>query len=351
MTLLIYSFGDDAHAGAVAWAFREHCGTCDILDYGDFPNRWQVSASVSSEADLAIRSASAAGRIDHEAYSVVWNRRTAPVGEAPGIAEQDVEIARTTSKRFLDQVRTLEWPGQLWVNPREKQLRADNKMYQLRLARRCGLCIPDTLFSNDPAEVRAFVASRGPAIVKSMFPINWYSQTDPRSLPTTDISLEQLAADLPVLACPLIYQGKTRKAFELRVVVLGREIVACRLNSQAMDESRVDFRMVNPHHLDVEPFALPAGLSRQILDFMQSAGLVHGALDFAVDTEGNFIFYEINEQGQTLWLEECNPEVRILDRLISFFESASPSFLWDGRNRASFHDWPDPAEGPAPVPA
>lgn len=47
----------------------------------------------------------------------------------------------------------------------------------------------------------------------------------------------------------------------------------------------------------------------------------------------------MNEQGQTLWLEEFNPQIRVLDRLVQFLAAPSPGYVDDGARDFAFGDF------------
>jgi hypothetical protein len=79
----------------------------------------------------------------------------------------------------------------------------------------------------------------------------------------------------------------------------------------------------------VEPYQLPEEIELKILRFMRRMGLVFGSLDMIVTPEGEYIFLEVNEQGQFLWLEAYNPDLRVLDAFTHFVLNRSFEFHWD----------------------
>lgn len=62
---------------------------------------------------------------------------------------------------------------------------------------------------------------------------------------------------------------------------------------------------------------------------MRRMGLVFGALDFIVTPEGDYVFLEVNEQGQFLWIEELNPNIPILDMFVQFLTHGKRDFIWN----------------------
>ncbi len=61
---------------------------------------------------------------------------------------------------------------------------------------------------------------------------------------------------------------------------------------------------------------------------MAELGIVHGSFDFAIEPNGNWTFFEVNESGQFLWLESYVPALPILEIATQFFSAPSTDFKW-----------------------
>jgi len=118
-----------------------------------------------------------------------------------------------------------------------------------------------------------------------------------------------LEDDLPGLqglpACPMIFQEYIEKKYEYRVTVVGREVYACRIDSQAAGgETAIDWRRYNipttPHFVADLDQELQAKLVRLVHDL----GLTFGAVDLVENPDGEFFFLEVNGMGQWLWIED-----------------------------------------------
>jgi glutathione synthase/RimK-type ligase-like ATP-grasp enzyme len=103
-----------------------------------------------------------------------------------------------------------------------------------------------------------------------------------------------------VAAAPSIFQPYVEKAFELRCVVIGDKIFCAKLDSQSTDRTRIDWRAGEPDH---ETFVLPEHVEASIHRLMDSVELNFASLDMIVTPEGEFVFLELNPNGQWLWLE------------------------------------------------
>ena len=59
---------------------------------------------------------------------------------------------------------------------------------------------------------------------------------------------------------------------------------------------------------------------------MADLGIVFGCFDLIVTPDGEVVFLEVNQTGSFLWIEEQNPEFRLLDAFSEFLIRATPGF-------------------------
>jgi glutathione synthase/RimK-type ligase-like ATP-grasp enzyme len=194
----------------------------------------------------------------------------------------------------------------LWVGQPFKLRQADVKAVQLAEAARAGLATPATLISNDPDRAAAFVEALGDTecAIKPLIATRVDGEEGAR-LPLTRIlprghALESLALS------PSIFQPYIEKAFELRCVVMGEAIFTAKLDSQAHESTRTDWRAGDVEDQDVgyEVYDLPAGVRAGLQRLMGSFGINFASIDMIVTPEGEFVFLDLNPNGQWLWLEE-----------------------------------------------
>jgi len=72
------------------------------------------------------------------------------------------------------------------------------------------------------------------------------------------------------------------------------------MDTQADEKSRVDSRGGDPDH---EIFELPDEVKASLRRLMAAFGLNFASLDMIVTPDGEFVFLELNPNGQWLWLE------------------------------------------------
>jgi glutathione synthase/RimK-type ligase-like ATP-grasp enzyme len=99
-----------------------------------------------------------------------------------------------------------------------------------------------------------------------------------------------------------LFQAYVDKCFEVRVTVIGEAIFAAAIYSQHSDYAKIDFRK-RYADLRYATHQLPDTISAKILKLMKHFGLVYGALDLIVTSEGDYQFLEINASGQFGWIE------------------------------------------------
>ena len=343
MKVLIPTETDDSHAKVVARALEQRGHQVHLWYASDLPVRQALSLTFDgSRPTAAVRIAgdeiSAEGPFD-----VVWLRRATqpmlPADMHPG----DREFATEEWTRFLRGAWQVLAPDAFWVNPWENALRAESKSRQLAEATRVGFRIPETLCSNDPARIREFLAkhARG-TIYKPFCTAQWKSDEGTAFLFTSEVRDGDLPSDEVLRLSPGIFQPLIPKSHELRVTMLGERAVAVRLDSQARASTRIDWR-TGSYDMSASPIALPEDIESKCRRLMRALGLAFGCIDLIVTPEDEFVFLEINQMGQFLWLEELLPELRLLDGFCTLLESRRLDFEWHpSRATLSFATLYDP---------
>jgi glutathione synthase/RimK-type ligase-like ATP-grasp enzyme len=194
----------------------------------------------------------------------------------------------------------------LWVGQPAKLRRAEVKAVQLAEASKAGLSTPATLISNDPERATAFVAALGDTdcAVKPLIATRVDGEEGAR-LPLTTILPRGHALDSVALS-PNVFQPYIEKAYELRCVVMGDRIFTAKLDSQAHASSRTDWRAgdVEGEAVAYEVFDLPERVQAALHRLVRSFEINFASIDLIVTPDGDFVFLDLNPNGQWLWLEE-----------------------------------------------
>ena len=324
MNVLIITRTDDGHAAAVTWALRRRGVNVRLLLFSDFPQKLSVTYNGASNAFTI---ADANGPFPAR-WDVVWDRRAGHCSPAPHFHASDRRMARQIGDIFMRSLAQGISDQGIWLNPFGAGLRAEDKVYQLSVARSVGFMIPATVISNDPQRIREFVQGEGECIVKPLRPMTWDAPGRIVSVGTSRISLSQLSDDESVAICPMIYQREIRKSKEFRVVYLGGVIICVELIPSS-PSSELDWRYYGYRNLVAKPSCVGSLLKEQISGFMDKCGLRCGSFDFIMDDAENVYFIEVNQQGQFLWLEEINPQLKMLSPFSNFVTSVGAAVTID----------------------
>lgn len=117
---------------------------------------------------------------------------------------------------------------------------------------------------------------------------------------------------------PGIYQKKVKKNFEVRVTFFGEEYIAVKIHNS----EELDWRILScSSKLKLSPITLPDDIEKKCISLMEKLGIYFGCFDFIVTPDDDFIFLEVNEMGQFLWIEFILPELKMLDKFCDFLIS------------------------------
>ena len=104
--------------------------------------------------------------------------------------------------------------------------------------------------------------------------------------------------------CPIFCQEYVQKLYEYRVMVIGNRVLACRIDSQASEKTKVDWRHYDFENVEHSPVELPLGIQENLLRFMKMIGLQYGAIDLIETPKREFVFLEVNPSGQWGWIAD-----------------------------------------------
>jgi hypothetical protein len=303
-TVLIITNDHDEHASAVIEELQRRDVPVFRFHPEEFPDRCSVSIEIrDGRIDGEIRNAYHGVAFDD--VCAAWYRRSRNLfGEPPSMTSERLDqYIRAQSNATLAAV--CHGLQTLWVSHPYALRRAEIKALQLAYAADAGLRTPHTLISNDPDRAGQFVHSLDnvECAIKPLIAMGVTDELGYR-LPLTTILPRGYALD-SVTAAPNMFQPYIDKAFELRCVVIGEQIFCARIDSQASDVTRRDWRAGDWRGTDLEQsvYELPDDIQVSILKLMARFGMNFASLDMIVTPAGEHVFLELNPNGQWLWLE------------------------------------------------
>lgn len=243
------------------------------------------------------------GTLDSTAPLAVWYRRVRAPACPPGMEDGVYEFCVRETKAAIvgsllaQDARFMSRPAAIWA--------AEHKGYQLAVASRIGLTIPDTRITNDPSVIRrAFDTFDRQMIIKPARTGFVDCGSEQRAIYTSQVLAEHLDKLESEVLTPSIYQVLIPKECDLRVTVVGSQVFAARIDSQSDPAARVDWRMTENPDLAHERHVLPDHVKHHVLHLMRQLGLEFGAIDFVITPHGEYVFLEVNPNGQWLWLDD-----------------------------------------------
>jgi glutathione synthase/RimK-type ligase-like ATP-grasp enzyme len=190
-----------------------------------------------------------------------------------------------------------------WLNTVYSIRKAENKIYQLLLANKIGLNIPQSLITNNSQNAFDFYESSNAAcIIKPIKSGLVESDKEEGVIFTSKIELTNTNITR-IESCPIYLQELIEKKGDIRITVVGNKIFAAFIHSQDLSEAHVDWRRASTplKHL---PIDLPSNITNQCFELCRKLSLNFAAIDFILDKDNNYIFLEINPNGQWAWIEK-----------------------------------------------
>jgi glutathione synthase/RimK-type ligase-like ATP-grasp enzyme len=308
-TVLVITNDHDEHADAVIEELHRRAVPVFRFHPDEFPDACRISMEIrDGRIDGEIRNAH--HRVHFHDICAAWYRRSralfAPLPSLNVLFGDVDNFVRVQSSATLTALfGSLQT---LWVGQPFKLRRAEVKVLQVAEASRAGLLTPATLISNDPERAAAFVETLGDAecAVKPLIATRVDGPEGAR-LPLTTTLPRGHALD-SAAASPTIFQPYIEKAYELRCVVMGDRIFTAKLKSQEKESARKDWRAAAVDEAgDVEHeiyHDLPDSVQAALHRLVRSFELNFASIDMIVTPEGEFVFLDLNPNGQWLWLEE-----------------------------------------------
>jgi len=198
-------------------------------------------------------------------------------------------------------------PRAKWINHPSANVAASNKLEQLSCASKLGMRIPDTLMTQDEFEAKAFFERHnGNVIAKPMS--NGYierSSGEDSLIYTSRVQSQYLQNGRDDLVqCPTLFQECILKLSDVRITLTDGDIHAVELHAADSDgQQRCDIRRNNMADVEYTHTTLPPPISDFVSRLANRYELRFAAIDMAIDVDGNWVFFEVNPNGQWAWLD------------------------------------------------
>lgn len=315
--ILIIAPPTDDHAVPVARELQRRGHQVAIFDVAELPERARISIEFGP---MRARLERDVGSFDFNDVRSIWLRRLSRPVPHPALADQGFASSEVQHV-LIGLAQTLE--PRVWVNPLAS-LAMDGgwgKVRQLDEARMCGLEIPRTLITNDPERARAFIDScPAGSIYKPLASVELPGRDRVWRAMFTNAVDDEARERLPrVRHAPSVFQENVPKARELRVTVIGGRVFACALDTQRLENSKIDYRHSYMQH-PRERHELPSEVANALVALHSRLGLVFGTCDLILRPDGRYVFLETNQQGQWNWCADVFPGDEVLHAFCDLLE-------------------------------
>jgi glutathione synthase/RimK-type ligase-like ATP-grasp enzyme len=292
MSIGIVSCHNDAHAFAVKRELeRSFRASCHVFDCDRSGLDGREMSWLLAEAAAPLLMSSEKTRVGIRALDLIWFRRAA-FGEEVAAAA-DSAYAKFVKENYRAAglgILLSEFNG-IWIDHPLKSINSENKIIQAYVAREAGIRIPRTLVSQSPDAVREFCDTlNGEVIVK---PIQQVADAGAR---TKKVGDELLTNDQSIGMCPVMYQELIPGRRHIRAHIFGDHVLAAILESDDLDwrwNLNIPCRQVT----------LPDELQKKMYAALDLLGLSMGVFDLKLTDEGEYVWLEVNPQGQFLFIE------------------------------------------------
>lgn len=199
-----------------------------------------------------------------------------------------------------------EVPQSHWMNHPASNARAGNKLFQLSIAPRFGLRLPETLITRSREEAQNFWISHEGKIVAKPLSVGHVEALDgsiEAQILTSEVCAEHLDNFALLASCPTLLQQRIEKGVDVRVTVVDRQICALAASPQQGTPTPVDIRQDGMSTLVYEPVTLPAEIVSRLLSLCEHLQLRFAAIDLIRSRNDEWFFLEVNPNGQWAWLD------------------------------------------------
>jgi hypothetical protein len=291
----VITVSEDIHALAVLRELtRRGYHQCKVIYVDKISSRNRIHLKLGKHGVESVLLLEDGSTILPSDFEVIWLRR--PRADQIDLGSRDdIELINNECRGALSGLMETGCRGR-WISTVEATVRASDKLGQLRAAQSCGFRIPETLVSQSRVEVIEFFRQLGgKVIVKPIVGVRGpllltRHLDDPSKLDPTAFQV-----------CPGLYQEFIPGTRHIRLNCFGTRSYAA-----SIDTNDLDWR---PNlNVPIQAWPVPEVLHTKVRRVLDLLGLEMGIVDLKETPEGELVWFEVNPQGQFLFLESLTGE-------------------------------------------
>ena len=183
-----------------------------------------------------------------------------------------------------------------WINNPVNTYKAENKLFQLKIAIGAGLTVPYTWCGNViPEELKD-----GSYIVKSLDTALFYDNGTEMFTYSSIVNVDELKT-AEMNDAPIILQQMIHNKTDIRVTYVDGKMIPIAIRDSA-GQIAGDWRKTQKDNLRYSMIMLPLTVQNGITKLMGALGLSFGGIDLALSNE-KYYFIEVNPTGEWGWLK------------------------------------------------
>lgn len=316
--ILVITNKDDPHTDYVLPKMEEHGLDVYRLNTEDISKAFDLTLNLENLHQSHINF-HISGKLFLDDVNGVWYRR--PIQpKLNTIQEKYRSITKNEISHSFQGLYTCLDSECLWVNDPFFIRRSENKIYQIKVVHNLGFLVPKSCITQDPKIALDFIKNcPNGAIVKSLSGETLKDEDGIKAVYTHLLNEKDLENLSEIKNCPTFFQEHIEKDTELRITVVGEQVFAISINTQESEDSKNDWRRgITSGKLKYSLYPLPEYIKHFCIQLTRSLGLNFGAIDMIKNKKGDYVFLEINPNGQWLWLE-IETGAMISNALINLF--------------------------------
>ena len=194
---------------------------------------------------------------------------------------------------------------------------AENKLYQLKKASQLGFTIPDSIITSRKEDLLTFAQKHNyQIIIKPISQGRIIEDNSFENIFTNVVRKEHFESIEKYDLTPCIFQECIEKKYEIRVTIVNGILFSAKVESQLNDKTKIDWRK---EKLEFKKYELPKNISDKCLSLLEELNLNFGAIDLIKTMRDEYVFLEINPNGQWAWIE-FDTGLPISDEIINFLQ-------------------------------
>lgn len=290
------------------------------MDTAQFPQELTLAGRIDARQGWSGGLTTAHRAVDLADISAVYYRAPNPFALPATMSEPEKRFAAAQARAGLGGIITAL--DCRWVSHPAAMSRAEYKPLQLATARACGLTVPPTLITNNPAAVRTFVGDvGGQAVCKPVATPVFIEDDQLKTVYTRRITEEDLADLRGVDTTAHLFQAWIDKAYEVRLTVVGERTFAAEIHAGS-GAAHADWRS-DYASLTYKATTAPHDVTQGVRRYMRRLNLRFAAMDFIASPDGAWTFLEANPCGQWDWIEHAT-ELPIAQAIADELQGVTP---------------------------